>query len=579
MKKQKSISDYYFYLFIVLLFCVYQYSIKKIYGFSIYPDEFGYWASAAKLVGYDWTKLTSLDPYYSYGYSLVLYPILKFTKDAILAYRIAITINMLLTCFSGWLIWKSLKELFPEPNKMMLTYAAGIGMFYPSLVFFMQMTLTESLLTALYMLTCYLVIKLYQHQKVTTAIALIIILVYMYFVHMRTVGVIIAGVITMIIMVIKFPSFRRKGMIALGLLAILVMIGALLKQEVIRQVFTEADPNVLATNDYAGSIGTIKEIFTFSGMIQFIMGCMGKAFYLMMASFGLVYWAVKYLGKQWIQLVRKTIKKEIFHLNEIISIFLLLSLLGQFFISAIFMFRPGRIDGIVYGRYNEYMIPIFIGIGMIELFRSKKIFKETLIVGLCTGLAVPAINFLIHKGNLTDIQGYFMLGISYLLDDANFDAASYFGNAYLLGFAMMLFVALCVWLCKIREGNYLWLFFIIVLEIGLTILVSHKYTYAFNSTFYSDTKVYKEVQMEIEEDSTITYLHENGRLYIKSIQFLLMEEQIQIIYEDQLKQWEFSENNVLITNQKSKYNEELKKKYPESTNSSSFTFFYYNKDK
>ena len=33
--------------FMLLLFCFFQFSIRKIYGFSIFPDEFSYWAQAA----------------------------------------------------------------------------------------------------------------------------------------------------------------------------------------------------------------------------------------------------------------------------------------------------------------------------------------------------------------------------------------------------------------------------------------------------------------------------------------------------------------------------------------------------
>ena len=77
----------YFLLFSTLVFCIFQVNIQKIYGFSIYPDEFGYWASAAQMLGWDWTDTVALGSYYSYGYSLLLAPILWIFRDSVAAYE------------------------------------------------------------------------------------------------------------------------------------------------------------------------------------------------------------------------------------------------------------------------------------------------------------------------------------------------------------------------------------------------------------------------------------------------------------------------------------------------------------
>ena len=58
-----------------------------------YPDEFGYWASAANWIGYDWSGLTALNSYYSFGYSLLLVPVLKICSGAVMAYRTAVALN------------------------------------------------------------------------------------------------------------------------------------------------------------------------------------------------------------------------------------------------------------------------------------------------------------------------------------------------------------------------------------------------------------------------------------------------------------------------------------------------------
>ncbi len=105
----------YLLLFVVLIFSIYQYSVHRLYGFSVYPDEFGYWASAAQWIGYDWSDVASLGYYYSFGYSLLLAPILMLFHDSIKAYRAAVFVNMILQCISVGMLWGIFNRIFRRP--------------------------------------------------------------------------------------------------------------------------------------------------------------------------------------------------------------------------------------------------------------------------------------------------------------------------------------------------------------------------------------------------------------------------------------------------------------------------------
>lgn len=102
---------------ITFLIVSYLYGIKRVYGFSLFPDEFGYWASAARLVGYDWSEVSSLGSYYSFGYSLILAPILCIFRDALWAYRAAVTVNAILLVASFFLMNHILERLLPNLQK------------------------------------------------------------------------------------------------------------------------------------------------------------------------------------------------------------------------------------------------------------------------------------------------------------------------------------------------------------------------------------------------------------------------------------------------------------------------------
>lgn len=125
-------------LIILIIFCIFEYGIQKIFGFTVYPDEFGYWSSAAKTAGYDWHEVASLGSYYSFGYSVLLIPLLWLFRDGVAAYRAAVAVNMALMCFGVLLLRNIICRLFPEMDKIKRVFISGIAVLYPSWVFYMQ---------------------------------------------------------------------------------------------------------------------------------------------------------------------------------------------------------------------------------------------------------------------------------------------------------------------------------------------------------------------------------------------------------------------------------------------------------
>ena len=59
------------------LFFIYMLQVSELKMISIIGDEFGYWASGSFLAGFDWSDVASYNAYYSYGYGIWLYLILK----------------------------------------------------------------------------------------------------------------------------------------------------------------------------------------------------------------------------------------------------------------------------------------------------------------------------------------------------------------------------------------------------------------------------------------------------------------------------------------------------------------------
>ena len=78
---------------------------------ELIPDEFGYWTYAATLSGCDWSDIVSLGSYYSFGYTLILYPIFQIFQDSIVAYRAAVTVNFLLMILAYFVLLKKYHEI------------------------------------------------------------------------------------------------------------------------------------------------------------------------------------------------------------------------------------------------------------------------------------------------------------------------------------------------------------------------------------------------------------------------------------------------------------------------------------
>ena len=110
--------------------------------------------------------------------------------------------------------------LFSGIDKERAVLISGIAVLYPPWIFYMQMTMTEALLLFLYILICWLLIRFLENPRALTAVFLVLALVYIYFVHMRSIGLIAAGGITLFIWAFGSKNIGRRRKILLVLTAL-----------------------------------------------------------------------------------------------------------------------------------------------------------------------------------------------------------------------------------------------------------------------------------------------------------------------------------------------------------------------
>lgn len=570
--KTKNINIYQILILLILL-CIYQYGSQKICSFSLYPDEFGYWASAANAVGYDWSEVASLGSYYSFGYSLILIPILRWAPDGVAAYRIAVFVNMLFMCGSVFLLQGICKKMFPETNKVQRTFIGGIAVLYPAWIFYMQMTMAEALLFFMFALVTYLFLWFIERPKVLTAALLAVSLIYIYCVHMRTVGVVIACVIACMVWGITRAGKRKQLLVMIGVLALMGGMALQLKNYTVLEVFSYAEDSTLAINDYGNQWGKFEQILTVKGMIQLLKEVIGKLYYLGISSFGLFYWALGWCMKEAVLLLKGILKKEGTALKQWGAVFLLLAVAGEVLICSIYMYRAGSVDCLVYGRYNELLVPVMMAVGAAVMLGSRHWISITASIAGITGFMTILLLNVIEAENRNGMRGYHAAGLSYLIREEDFNVFLFFRDTWLLGVGMILLVSLLVRFAREGTGTEWLLSGILLAEVIAGIQISNHYTYRVNVSNFENFIIVDAIKDSGKENDEIYYLNEGKPEFIDFLQMQLPEKPIHVIEEEILDE-AAKPDGFLVTYVETELDERLQELYEKKVRGNTFCLYY-----
>lgn len=518
---------------LAFVFLVFFYGIGRIYGFSMLPDEFGYWASAAKVAGYDWSAISSLGSYYSFGYSLILIPILILFPDAVSAYRAAVFVNVWLLLLTFVILQKVLRRLEPQLDNKMKILIAGMTICYPPWLFYMGTTLTEILLVFSFTLICYLMLRYLEDDRIGNLLLLFAATTYLYTVHMRTVGIVAAVILTVLIRALLSGEKTRKKIIRMLVLSAIVVAGiiitSVLKSMTKAGVYTQAQDSLLAVNDYAGQWGKVKSLFTRNGFCELIVSFFGKIFYLGMASFGLFYYGIWYL-------IQKVLDKKGKKYIRFFSFFSLMAVLGQILVCAVYTKGYGRIDALLYGRYDENILPIVMVSGCVMLYKMKR--PGMAVAGaVVSGIPiVMLLQYVIEKYQMTNLHGgYFISGMSYLLSYIEFKPENYFPKAYMFAAVICLILYGIFMMIRKNPANVRMLGAFLGLECLLGISLSEQYTLIYNQTTYANIRLAEQLGEMCEEPERrlVSYGNQGDDVVISTIQFVLRDTGIEIVPEGQ----------------------------------------------
>lgn len=386
-------------LFFIIVFVTFLTSVRRNLP-NIYNDEFGYWNSAAWFAGYDWSEVSSITQYYSYGYGIILSCLLRFFKSTTTAYHFAIFLNAIWIALSFLVLEAICSKLYKNIGMLKKISVSLLGTLFASNLTQRNYTWPECFLFLLFCLNVYLVILICEKVTSIRIMWLGIISIFTYTIHQRTLAVVVANIIVIFLLLIQKKITKKDMAVFLVVFLTAFIAHIIVKNEIILQVWNNSESSNV--NNMGSQIGKLSFLMSLDGIKTFFLTLLGRIYYMAVSSFLLIFFAVESLIKKIVCSCRKKAIDEI-------SVFLLLSLLFGLGISTASMFTSdfSDVSHIVYGRYLDNFMGPFILVGLCELKNGKHGLKRILFYMnnlLILGLAVSLMWVTYHPQWVSDIN-------------------------------------------------------------------------------------------------------------------------------------------------------------------------------
>jgi len=376
MLKNKKISvDKFFYIEVllcgVLIFVLEMFNIDKYYCLINGVDEYGYLSCALYLSGKGSLDIASTLSYYSFGYSILLVPLVKFISDPIILFRSILIVNYLCIVGAFFLSVKVVTQIEENIPNILLVAFCCMGFLYVSNYINSKYVFSESLLVLMIWIIIYMLQSILKKYSIFKMIILEILCVYLYFIHQRTISIVLA----MAIIVLVLCVMRRIPISALMTVAIpllFFLLGQSVKKVIIDNVYLNSGQ--LANNDYTAQFAKIRFIFSIDGFISLLHGLLAKIYYFNLASFFISAIGMLYISDKIVRAVIRRCREKDNLIEDkcYLYLFMIISFIFAFLVQVIFLIYPTRYDLVIYGRYIDYLSNFFIIFGFVALYRHKK---------------------------------------------------------------------------------------------------------------------------------------------------------------------------------------------------------------
>lgn len=526
-------------------------NIGRLNYTAVLNDEFGYWSNAVSIVGYDWKDLIAETPYYAWGYSIWLVPIIALLPNApILWYKLAIILNVIFLVISYVLCCKTAKKLFSEVDLRIIYIVSLIVIIYPSNIVYAQVAWSETLLYLLMWIAVWLFVELEERFSYKYLLLEIITLSYMYCVHARTIGVLGVGVFFLFFILLKNKKHPVLYLCVVAIVGGGYFLNSCVKHIQLSELWKNSATSNL--NNVAVNSDTVLSYLNLltSNLRLFFDSLGGKMIYLLIGTGATLFISFGMIFKQLIQL--KT-EKNVENTFLITKCFCISALIVAYGLDALQMMSwMGRKDIIVYSRYMENVLgPILL----FSIFYACIAVKEVRVVRVSLGIAAVVFGIGIRSvyWRILEADSFFnsicspIVGGVYDATDKDVDKAFLY-----IVIVYIFFVAVLIGCTFIKTTNYRFVL-IAILFFSFYILLGNKCNIYMNTARDGFDSFVIPIYNEISEkysDREIYYMKNvDLDLYSpnpKYVQFLMPDQPIHVIEWEEFEEIKDKNPVVLI---------------------------------
>lgn len=414
MFKQKKMHRFVLLVFLIIIVILTCKELKENLCISIIGDEFGYWAAAAFLLNKPWNSVVATNSYYGWGYGLLLTPIMTlYCDNPSLMYQLAILVNGVILCAILCVTYKCALLLSKDKCQLMCAFLAGVITLYPSCIFDVYNTMPELFLIFLVWVCLYIFIQLSKNNRfqLRYLFFLVVLGCYMFAVHQRTIGLLVAIIVTVILKCILEKTVNyRKAVLLIGVFVGCLLFNFLIKNHYLEWLYAAKGEEALINNDFQAVASSVNNLFSVKAVGQVVISIIGKLYYFNSGTF--------LFGMVGIASCMKNIYEKKYNEINIVDVFLVLCIIQAILIAALFM--PSgfqiRTDILIYGRYIEYCILPLMLVGLISLIEKKWSKKAIilfvfiyLVITIITSHYIATDSINTHMGNIFAIADAFCI--------------------------------------------------------------------------------------------------------------------------------------------------------------------------
>jgi len=330
----------------------------------IHADEYGYLMGAHFLA----RGGTPIGKPFSAGYSLLIVPFWWLSASTATVYRWTLDLNAVLAGLSSVLLFRLARRLVPSAGPAAWAVAALVTAAYPATLLYSDLAESENLLIPAFLLACLLLMRAWENPRPRRWLAVAVTTGLLFWVHERS--VVVAGAVLLVALDSLRP-WRRHGpalAITAGGLAVTMAGGGLLTHWVTRPVPGRELPGSGTT---AGHI--LAQVTSAGGLAHFGTELAGQGLYLMVGAGALTVLGIMALARRsrlpegWLDRAGG-LSGALGPLGPL-PLFLVLVMLAEAALAAVYLATGNRVDDAIYGRYLEAFVAPVILLGVLAGMR------------------------------------------------------------------------------------------------------------------------------------------------------------------------------------------------------------------